>query len=453
MKQKDITFGDSMMSLSLPSQGDPGTGQSDEEHIPVHETSASENDFERGVQPVDSSCQETLPQRLQRRAVMTSNQIKKAPAKGVGGLSRTKSLFSMSSSGSSTSSETLEDLPGESDLASESTTSQGGQRFGQDVFTYTKGESGSPNFADTGLRKVMEPHLREGRAKREYRRQQSDPFKNIHASIAHSVGVPYTSLRKERPFLFDEHSYPLDDILARTLQVSDLTKLHETGSADVLEPLRDPEKRNAFHAAYDNFVTTFCIPLLHSLAIANNILHTSSSDQITYRYQAFPTIRVLQPGECGIGPRCDSSYGHSIGCLNFHIPLTPSVGSNALYAESHPGREDWHPLAAKSVGLGYLFDGARCLHFDILNSTDSTRVSLNFRVLLYRDFYGRMQHDGGLCPEELIEDRFSQSDPNYYDEALIDLGRSSLPGLEVVVKKYGSRLQPPSVLSGPPFVR
>jgi len=473
------------------------------------------------------------------------------------GMTRTKSLFSMSSTTSSdatTSSPSSvpssleeEEEEGEErgDLAAVTTQAsattavgvvQCDHLFGQDVRLYTEGQmrgdgdsratlsdgdeeedggngsgdnrNNDPHLFDSGLRRVMEPHLRHARRRRErcrierhnsgglngdgrhhHRRHLSG---GIDPSIADSVGVPYTQLRQERPFLYDEQTtYPLHRVLADALGVPedrDLSQLHlidqerqgaggdscgagvaTTTGEHLLKPLLDPDRRRAFHEAYDGFVTSFCIPLLHSLAIAKKALvHASPSDQIVYRYQSFPSIRVQTPGSTAIGPTCDTSDGHSIGCLRFHVPLTPSYGTNALYAESHPGREDWHPLSAKSVGLGYLFDGARCLHYEMENTTPDTRVSLDFRFLVYRDTsssggrgHGRtaMVHDGGLCPEGAVEDMYSRSDPNYYDEAVVDLGRNPSPfpgssgaaGAEVVFKRYGDRLQPPSKLSGPPF--
>lgn len=310
----------------------------------------------------------------------------------------------------------------------------------------------SPAF-ESGMRKAMEPYLRKARLQRERCRNRT--ALQVDASIAGSVGVPYIPLRVERPFLFDEYSYPLHEILARALQVDNLANVHELRlrPEELLKPLLDPQQRREFHEAYDGFVTSFCIPLLHSLAIAKNLLHASSSSQIVYRYQAFPSIRVLQPGATAVAPICDTAVGHSLACLRFHIPLTPSFASNALYTESHPGREDWHPLTAKSVGLGYLFDSARCLYFEMENTTNVTRVSLDFCVMIYREFYGKMTDDGGLTPQELIEDRFSHADPNFYEEAIIDLGRSSLPGLEIVVKKCGQAVydKPISRYVGLPF--
>jgi hypothetical protein len=323
--------------------------------------------------------------------------------------------------------------------------------FGKTVRIHTEGSAKCPIF-DSLLRKSIEPHLKVARLLREKARKRT--VHKVADSIASSMGVPYTALRHERPFLFDEHTHPLHTILAETLGVSDLSKVHEFGQDSLLEPLLDRSRRNAFHVAYDSFVTSFCIPLLHSLSIGDNTFHTFFSDKITYRYQAFPSIQIVTPGSASTGPVCDSATGHSIGCLTFHIPLTPCFGTNALYVESHPGREDWHPLHAKAVGLGYLFDGTRCMHFPLDNTTSTSRVSLNFRVLVYRGGgHGSGVDAGGLCPAELVEDRFSQSGPGYYDEALIDLNRSALSGSQMITKKYGNRLLDPDYRVGAPFDR
>ena len=61
----------------------------------------------------------------------------------------------------------------------------------------------------------------------------------------------------------------------------------------------------------------------------------------------------------------------------FHIRLTPTFGTNALY-KTHPGLEEWHPFTANSLRLGCICDRARFLHFRLDNATDCTRVSLHF---------------------------------------------------------------------------
>jgi hypothetical protein len=250
----------------------------------------------------------------------------------------------------------------------------------------------------------------------------------------------------------------MHEILAQTLGVHELSNLHEHAIQDkreLLSPLLDSKSRHCFHQSYDKFVTTFCIPLLHTYAMNHQLLQNTSpgaSSKIVYRYQAFPSIQVVRPGEGSTGASCDIMEGHSIGNLTFHIPLTPAVGTNALYIESHVGREDWHPLTAKSVGLGYLFDGARCLHYNLDNTTTSTRVSLKFRVAIYREDYSNSCFDGGfLCSRSILQDSFSSS-TGYYEEAVVETGRRVSYMEQFAAKKRNHRLIKPDSRVGFPFL-
>lgn len=186
------------------------------------------------------------------------------------------------------------------------------------------------------------------------------------------------------------------------------------------------------------------------------------------------------------------AYGHSMGNINFHIPLTPTFGTNCLFTESHPGREDWHPLKTKSVGLGFAFDGARCLHFTLENTTPRTRVSLDFRIAIYRDrstssvpvglgsallnssqklfdssnalMTSKEQKEGkedeeecdvhdSLCNQILLKDNYTTF-PGYYDEAYVDVGAKSsgLDGMQqTAVQKKDKLLMVPDKRVGFPF--
>eukprot|EP00565_Helicotheca_tamesis_P008629 CAMPEP_0185729778 /NCGR_PEP_ID=MMETSP1171-20130828/7231_1 /TAXON_ID=374046 /ORGANISM="Helicotheca tamensis, Strain CCMP826" /LENGTH=393 /DNA_ID=CAMNT_0028398693 /DNA_START=1 /DNA_END=1182 /DNA_ORIENTATION=+ len=337
--------------------------------------------------------------------------------------------------------------------------------FGASIRQHTHASPDVPSF-DQKLRDVMETHVAKARRNREQKQRELTGTTGI-APIASTVGVPYPTLRKERPFLFDNETYPLHRVLAESIGVPSLSSLHKHGIQDkqlLLEPLLHRPTRLAFHECYDNFVTSFCIPLLHAVAMEQNIFNISamasspmsSCAAVTYRYQAFPCLRIVRPGESSSEPHCDIAEGHSIGNINFHIPLTPVYGTNALYTESHPGREDWHPLAAKSLGLGYVFDGARCLHFGLENTTETTRVSLDFRIAIscenckYQD-----DADNKLCSRKVLNDHFEAAGPGYYEEVIVGIDstpRSYAPG-PVVLKKGrgGERLPNPDSRVGFPF--
>mmetsp|Transcript_29151 Transcript_29151/g.44076 ORF Transcript_29151/g.44076 Transcript_29151/m.44076 type:complete len:504 (-) Transcript_29151:187-1698(-) len=344
---------------------------------------------------------------------------------------------------------------------------------------------------DSTIREIMEEFIAKGREIREERRQElfqrirSDYF-NSTLPIGSDIGVPYPSLRKERSFLYDEETYPLDKLFRSLLGVSDLSLIHEEEEKDkkcIMKPLLNRTSRQPFHECYDNFVTSFCIPLLHSLAMMENIFTDNNSSNnpdghsISYRYQAFPCIHIIRPGEFSIGPHCDMAHGHSIGNINFHIPLTPTYGTNALYTESWPGREDWHPLTTKAVGMGFVFDGARCLHYSLENTTPHTRVSMGFRIAISRkqvsiprnylmrrmkqseekDFETDQDCDFNttLCSELVLQDNFSLF-PGYYDEAYLDSGnaegtRNSFSISGPVVQKTSECLLDPDKRVGFPF--
>ena len=280
--------------------------------------------------------------------------------------------------------------------------------------------------------------------------------------------MPYPDLRNETPFLYDVDSYPLDHLLANTLGVEDLSKIHLNHSTSddksrLMAPLQNRGERRAFHRCFDSFVTSHVIPLLHSQALSKGIFYSNSQQlrkgkpqRIIYRYQAFPTINIVRPGECSIGPHCDLIQGHSIGNISFHIPLTAAFGTNAVHVESRPGREDWHPLSTKSPGLGFHFDGARCMHFNLRNETDITRVSINFSIAITREGdEAEYDPDDQLCCSELLKDEFSCGKEGYYDEVTVSVGdmqRSFLPG-PVAMKKPCSqnRLYDPDERLGFPF--
>lgn len=350
--------------------------------------------------------------------------------------------------------------------------------FGMDLRRYT-GESPNAPVFDSGMRKVLEPHLRKARIAREEARKYR-PHRSIRsepnvASIASSVGVPYVRLRSERPFLYDTYTHPMHQILAETLGVDDLSQLHhhhyqerrgEVASNNshsnleqhILAPLKCRESRLPFQESYDNFVTSFCIPLLHSMAMSHNHFHSihngSENTRISYRYQAFPDISVVRPGDASPGPRCNTAQGHNVAFLHFHVPLTPSYGTNAVYTESHPGKEDWHPLQTKSTGLGFLVDGARCIHFNMENTTDSTLVALDFGVAIYFADGASvpMVDPDGLCNEAALEDAFSLAGPGYYEEAVIDIRLGSPLWQCVANKRDGKhKLLDPDSRNGYPF--
>ncbi|GMI49826.1 hypothetical protein ScalyP_jg665 [Parmales sp. scaly parma] len=120
-------------------------------------------------------------------------------------------------------------------------------------------------------------------------------------------------------------------------------------------------------------------------------------DETGIVYQCPPTLRVQMPSHAPtIGMHKDSDFAaHESSEINFWIPLTSVWGDNTLQLESSPNKSDFHPMELQP-GEGLRFDGANCRHFTNANTTNSTRVSFDFRVIprsLFRNDFDNMIGD------------------------------------------------------------
>jgi hypothetical protein len=100
-------------------------------------------------------------------------------------------------------------------------------------------------------------------------------------------------------------------------------------------------------------------------------------------YQRVPTFRVQLPDNVAVGEfHTDGDYNHQVGELNFWVPLTRAWGTNTLWLADEDGRRsvDLDP------GSIFVFDGVRTRHGNLVNRTDFTRVSIDFRILPIREY-------------------------------------------------------------------
>ena len=91
-------------------------------------------------------------------------------------------------------------------------------------------------------------------------------------------------------------------------------------------------------------------------------------------------IRAEEGGGEKIGLHCDADYNHPEDEINFVLTITGQGGTNSFYVESEPGKGDYLPVALK-YGEVFRFYGNRCRHYNQVNKTGATRISLDFRVI------------------------------------------------------------------------
>jgi len=233
----------------------------------------------------------------------------------------------------------------------------------------------------TKLREAMEPHICKSRQRREDALQI---LRNTNPAIFDKIFSRFqeNDISTEGEFPFDTFKYPLRESLLEAFALKntfDLSKMHEdpqTKNKAFHSLTNQPKIRIRFHETFDNFVRKVCAPHLASL---HNKSSQSSCTEIYY--QAFPCIRIVQPYDFSIGPHADVMYGHHPCAVNYYLPLTSIGGTSALFLESAPNKEDWHPIVGNYGSCVKHFAGGMNLHYTVENWTGETRVSLDFRLI------------------------------------------------------------------------
>jgi len=103
-------------------------------------------------------------------------------------------------------------------------------------------------------------------------------------------------------------------------------------------------------------------------------------------FQKWPSFRVHLPGNVAVGGwHRDFDYNHPEGEINFILAITPMFESNTTISESEPGKMDFRQFTL-NPGQIVKFNGNKCIHGNLPNTTGKTRVSLDFRVMKYENY-------------------------------------------------------------------
>jgi len=141
------------------------------------------------------------------------------------------------------------------------------------------------------------------------------------------------------------------------------------------------KSNDEFLIAYEKLVVGVVLPKLKEL-----LLGESENGKIEFHFQFPPTLRVQIPSDLRCKTHSDDVYGHQFGEVNFWMPLTDYRKTcttlwveNENENENEKGDDNFHPLEV-DYGEISMFHGTVKKHFVPPNKSNSTRVSLDFRV-------------------------------------------------------------------------
>lgn len=96
-------------------------------------------------------------------------------------------------------------------------------------------------------------------------------------------------------------------------------------------------------------------------------------------YSNHPQMRVHLAGTSSVSKwHRDVDITNRPDQINVFLPFTSCSGTNALWCESNYGLGDYHPVPM-TYGQAFLFDGGYLMHGSVENTSNATRVSLDFR--------------------------------------------------------------------------
>ena len=148
------------------------------------------------------------------------------------------------------------------------------------------------------------------------------------------------------------------------------------------------DQSTIFHKAiYSSFddpnycFTEFCVNYRKLSLEVLVILKDQTGYKGEWAIQRFPTIRIQFPNNLSVFEfHRDSNYSHPIGEINCFYAINKCYQSSALQVERNLGFEDYVPLNL-NPGQYALLNTSIYKHGDILNETNKTRISMDFRFI------------------------------------------------------------------------
>jgi len=186
-------------------------------------------------------------------------------------------------------------------------------------------------------------------------------------------------------FKYNTDLHPFRQYFESLFKTCDLEHLHLISSEDLSTNLQDIETdlHKKFYFDIKNnpqFKELYCNFLLSIY----NQFYPNEEDMI---FQSFPSVRFQFINNKTVPRHYDSDDigRHPLGEKNFLIPITAMLGTQRLFLESYPGKEDFQGIDMK-YGDILSFNGNTCTHYNEVNTESTIRISMDFRIILRKDY-------------------------------------------------------------------
>lgn len=190
---------------------------------------------------------------------------------------------------------------------------------------------------------------------------------------------------------YDSNVYQFKEIISRIFGCADLSKIHKKFEIDEIskKSIIDTHKfqQSEYHQIYyKNFSQ---IKPLYEKFILEVIKKEYDGQNLIY--QSIPTFRLHFPNGLSVGmfhkdkDLRDEEWHESIKEDNYYLPFTNSYGTNTIWYETQEDKGDFVPMEC-NYGQVVKWDGTNLTHGNKINTTEDTRISIDFRIATEENF-------------------------------------------------------------------
>lgn len=191
---------------------------------------------------------------------------------------------------------------------------------------------------------------------------------------------------------YNTEKYLFKELISKLLECNDLSKIHQEKDFDELvkqsvhntHQFQQSEYHQKYYSNFD------LVRNIYENLLVDIVKPLYNNERIVY--QSIPTFRLHFPNGLAVGmfhkdkDLRDYDWHESIKEDNFYLPFTDSFGSNTIWAETEEDKGDFSPMNCK-YGEIIQWDGTNLSHGNKVNITDSTRISIDFRVTTESQFH------------------------------------------------------------------
>lgn len=183
---------------------------------------------------------------------------------------------------------------------------------------------------------------------------------------------------------YDINKYNFQDVIKRWLGWNKaLNKIHEQKDYNKIFTRTEDQSTDWHKIYYKKIREDKSFDLLY-LNFLNDYIKPRYNENIVF--QTIPTFRVHSRNNIAVGEyHKDKTYrniewSQKVNEMNYYLPFTNTNEYNTFWVESIEDKKDFRP-ALINYGECLEWDGSNLTHGNCKNTSDYTRVSIDFRVM------------------------------------------------------------------------